>query len=132
MPNIFEGRWSCFIVKFDEREGEYHHELQPIGTMHLEFRANGDLERGHLVYEGHVIHLTGTSTRIGEPRISLETEFHDGFEGILTFESDDRNQFATTGKLHLVNDSDFRARLRDAGVLNEKAQDDPPWVITKP
>jgi hypothetical protein len=129
MANRFEGRWSCFIVHLED--GGHDHELRFIGTMYLEFKTNGDLERGHLEYDEDEVHLTGTSSRIGEPRIRLESEFHDSFEGILTFENDDLTSFATTGKLHLAEDSGLRNRLLKDGILRVD-QDDPPWVITKP
>lgn len=132
MANRFDGKWSCFIVDFDQTPNGYNHRMKPIGTMYLEFKTNGELKHGVLVYAGDEFQLKGFCTRVGELRINLESEEYDGFEGILTFENDDRKQEAVTGKLHLTEGSRLKNRLLEAGVLSVKSQDDPPWVITKP
>ena len=132
MATRFDGKWSCFIVQFDDEENGYAHRLTSIGTMYLEFKTNGELKHGVLVYDGDEVQLTGSCTRVGELRINLESQEYDGFEGILTFENDDRTREAVTGKLHLPDDSRFKKRLLEAGILSKRNQDDPPWVITKP
>lgn len=132
MANRFDGKWSCFIVEFDRAQNGYNHKLKSIGTMYLEFKTNGQLKHGVLVYNGDEIQLTGSCTRIGELRINLESEEYDSFEGIFTFENDNRTKEAVTGKLHLPEGSRLKDRLLKAGILSERDQDDPPWVITKP
>lgn len=133
MGHKFDDRWSCFIIAFDD-DGHYDHELASIGTMYLTFKRNGELEHGFLEYEEKHkkepgrLYLKGRADSGFSPQtIQLESDDSHLFEGTLTFESDNHESMVITGKVHFPEDSGLR-RL----IASITAQDDPPWVITKP
>ena len=130
MGHKFDDRWSCFIIIFED---DYNHHLESIGTMYLTFNRNGVLYRGHLEYNDvdgreHRLDLSGRADTGFNPRtLQLESEETHLFEGTLTFESDDHENMAITGRAHLPEDTPLRAL-----VASKTDQDDPPWVILKP
>jgi hypothetical protein len=136
MAHRFTAAWSCFLIAFDYDEDRYNHELRYMGRMDLVFKPNGELYRGTLQYpDEEPLILTGfASIGVGERSMRLVAEeVDDFFEGTLTFESDDQTSSVVTGKVHFGDKSRLKNRLLKAGILPKKqAQDDPPWVITKP
>jgi len=122
MAHKFAEIWHCFLL--------IGNNLQQKGIMDLRaMLPNGDLSTGD--HEDP----TGTHTRIvrGKAigfgpiyRLTLENEFGDSYQGMLAHESADGGKFVIVGTKSYGSEERRLAETKDA------AQDDPPWIITKP
>ena len=121
----FDGEWRCFLVTFNNDAGRI---LRPVGKMNLRFDTSGELDEGRWEYSSRVVALKGIAIPGSHPRsLELETQSHSIFEGVQTFESGDGSRMVITGKYHVAGDNMVREILKEF-----TAQDDPPWVLTKP